>query len=166
VLDPSYFLALKEQLPQISHVQITPQRGRAHNELTLFRYHVAIYKGQTAPAKRQIEWRDWRRDQFSLAMLRETLREEQPEVLGLTAVPNARLAAEVRVLAALDGEERTLTVAELRAQVSDEPGIEPEDFWQLGDEFPYLVDLGWANHGADGTYDVIVRRRDSAWAQL
>ena len=50
VVDPAYFLALKERLPQISQVQVTPQRGRAHNELTCFRYHVVIKVGES-PAR-------------------------------------------------------------------------------------------------------------------
>ena len=66
VLDPAYFLALQEQLPQISQVQVTPQRGRAHNELTLFRYHVVINIGQASRAKAPVEWRDWRREQLNL----------------------------------------------------------------------------------------------------
>ena len=102
------------------------------------------------------------------AGLNELLHREQPEVLGVTAVPNARLAAAVKTVAALDGEERTLTVAELRTRVSeaDDAGVEPEEFWQLSDELPYVVDLGWANHGAEGAYEVVFRRRDSVWAQL
>ncbi len=168
VIDPAYFLALKERLPQISHVQVTPKHGRAHNELTLFRYHVVINIGQSPAAKLPVEWRDWRREQFSVDLVKELLQREQPEVLGLTAVPNARLAAEVKTLAALDGEDRTLTVTDLRAKVIsvNGEGIEPDEFRQLSDEVPYVVDLGWANHGADGAYDVVFRRRESTWAQL
>ena len=168
VIDPAYFLALKERLPQISQVQVTPQRGRAHNELTCFRYHVVINVGESPAAALPVEWHDWRREQLNLDGLRELLHREQPEVLGLSAVPNARLATEVKTLAALDGEEHTLTVAELRQQVSGaaETAVEPDEFWQLSEELPYVVDLGWANHGPDGAYDVVFRRRDSVWAQL
>src|SRR6185312_9239005 len=97
-----------------------------------------------------------RREQFSLARLRETLRADQPEVLALSAVPNARLAAEVKTLAALAGDARSLTAAELRNRMPDEPGIEPEELLQLGDEFPYVVDLSWSSHGADGAFDVLL----------
>ena len=67
VIDPAYFLALKERLPQISQVQITPQRGRAHNELTRFRYHVVINMGESPAAPLPVEWHDWRREQFRSA---------------------------------------------------------------------------------------------------
>ncbi|MEN3329190.1 MAG: hypothetical protein V7638_3997 [Acidobacteriota bacterium] len=164
VIDPGYFLALKERLPQISQVQVLPKRGWAHNELTRFRYHVIINIGEAPQRVVEVDWRDWSREQFSLALLRETLGQDQPEVLGLSAVPNARLAREVKTLAALTGEDRSLTVIELRNSVPDEPGVEPEEFLQLGDEFPYLVDLSWASHGADGAFDVLFRRKDSVWA--
>jgi hypothetical protein len=155
VIDPAYFLALKERLPQISQVQVLPKRGWAHNELTLFRCHVVINIGEPPRQTVEVDWRDWHREQFNLAAVKEVLCNEQPEVLGLTAVPNARLAAEVKVLAALESGERSLTVAELRERVPAEPGVEPEELLQLGDEFPYLVDLNWSNHGSDGAYDVV-----------
>ncbi len=71
VIDPAYFFALQERLPQISHVQVFPKRGLAHNELTRFRYHVAINIGEPPQHTVEVDWRDWRREQFSLAMLRE-----------------------------------------------------------------------------------------------
>jgi acyl-CoA synthetase (AMP-forming)/AMP-acid ligase II/2-polyprenyl-3-methyl-5-hydroxy-6-metoxy-1,4-benzoquinol methylase len=166
VIDPAYFFALKDRLPQISQVQVLPKRGWAHNELTRFRYHVVINIGEPPRRTVEVDWRDWRREQFSLAMLRETLRADQPEVLGLSAVPNARLGTEVKTLAVLSSGERSLTTAELRNLAQEEPGVEPEHLLQLGDEFPYLVDLSWASHGADGAYDVLFRRKDTVWANL
>ena len=166
VIDPAYFHALKERLPQISQVQVWPRRGWAHNELTRFRYHVAIYIGEAPQRTVEVDWRDWRREQVSLAMLREILQQDRPEVLGLSAVPNARLASEVKTLSAFTGDDRSLTAAELRNRVAEEPGIEPDELFQLGDEFPYLVDLNWSSHGADGSFDLLLRRKDTVWAML
>jgi amino acid adenylation domain-containing protein len=51
ILDPAFFVALKEHLPQISHVDILPKRARLQNEMTRFRYQVILHIGeQTAPA--------------------------------------------------------------------------------------------------------------------
>jgi hypothetical protein len=83
----------------------------------------------------EVDWRDWRSEQLSVAILRETLRQDQPELMGLSAVPNARLADEVKTLAALASEDRSLTVGELRERVLDEPGIEPEELLQLALSF-------------------------------
>ncbi len=50
VIDPAFFTALKQRLPQISHVQIQLMRGRYHNELTQFRYNVILHiGGETDP---------------------------------------------------------------------------------------------------------------------
>ncbi|MEI2581572.1 non-ribosomal peptide synthetase [Scytonema sp. PRP1] len=50
VIDPAFFTALKQQLPQISHVQIQLIRGSYHNELTQFRYNVILsIGGETDP---------------------------------------------------------------------------------------------------------------------
>ncbi|MBW4575168.1 MAG: amino acid adenylation domain-containing protein [Aphanothece sp. CMT-3BRIN-NPC111] len=45
VIDPAFFSTLKQQFPQISHVQIQLMRGRYHNELTQFRYNAILYIG-------------------------------------------------------------------------------------------------------------------------
>lgn len=41
----------------------------------------------------------------------------------------------------------------------EQPGIEPETFWQLGEELPYSVDVQYAHSGELGYYDVILARR-------
>ncbi|MEQ9672408.1 AMP-binding protein [Coleofasciculus sp. G2-EDA-02] len=45
VIDPAFFIALKQQFPRIRHVEILPKRGRYHNELTKFRYDVILHLG-------------------------------------------------------------------------------------------------------------------------
>jgi len=141
LIDPSFFTALKQHLPQISHVEVEPKRGRHHNELTRFRYQVMIRLCVFAPlretngisrkgAKAQREnlcWIDWREERWDLAELRRRLIENKPETLALTNVANARL-----------GE-----------------GLDPEDLYRLADSLPYQVHLSWARHGADGSFDVI-----------
>ena len=43
IIDPAFFIALREYLPRISHMEILPKRGRYHNELTRFRYDVILH---------------------------------------------------------------------------------------------------------------------------
>ena len=53
ILESAFFDALKEHLPQISHVDILPKRARLQNEMTRFRYQVVIHVGeQTAHCTR------------------------------------------------------------------------------------------------------------------
>ncbi|HEY3582715.1 MAG TPA: amino acid adenylation domain-containing protein, partial [Pyrinomonadaceae bacterium] len=46
ILDPAFFDALKEHLPQISDVDILAKRGRFENEMTRFRYQVILRIGE------------------------------------------------------------------------------------------------------------------------
>jgi amino acid adenylation domain-containing protein len=46
ILDPDFFNALKEHLPQISHVDVLPKRARLQNEMTRFRYQVVLHIGE------------------------------------------------------------------------------------------------------------------------
>src|SRR5262249_27190951 len=46
LLDPALFEALRERYPQIGAVEVQLQRGRAHNELTRFRYQVVLHVGE------------------------------------------------------------------------------------------------------------------------
>jgi amino acid adenylation domain-containing protein len=43
VVDPAFFLALKEHLPRVARVEVRPKRGAARNELTKFRYQVVLH---------------------------------------------------------------------------------------------------------------------------
>jgi len=45
VIDPAFFTALKQHLPQINQLQIQLKRGRYHNEFTRFRYDVILHVG-------------------------------------------------------------------------------------------------------------------------
>jgi amino acid adenylation domain-containing protein/FkbM family methyltransferase len=171
LLAPSLFAALRQRLPRVSAVEVRLERGRHHNELTRFRYDVVLrLDGEPAPPA--AEWRDWRRTGLSLARLRELLRDEAPERLGLLGVPNRRVAAEVCaaewLCGAPGGEAGAPTsAAELRqaAAAAAAAAIDPEQLWALGDELPYEVDVCWSRTAAAaGDFDVLLRRRGAAAA--
>ncbi|HXQ70015.1 MAG TPA: methyltransferase, partial [Pyrinomonadaceae bacterium] len=134
VIAPGFFTALKQHVPQISHVEVEPKRGRYHNELTRFRYQVKIRVGledvarKGAKAQREdLAWIDWREERWDLAEVHRRLVQDHPETLALTNVANARLG----------------------------DGLDPEDLYRLTDSLPYRVHLSWARHGADGCFDVL-----------
>src|ERR1051326_7949916 len=78
VIDPSFFVALKDYLPRITHVEIVPKRGRYHNELTRFRYEVIIHVQSKEQERNDLDWKDWQRESPSLAYLRNILTEKKP----------------------------------------------------------------------------------------
>ena len=76
LLDPALFAALRDRYPQIGAVEVQLQRGRAHNELTRFRYQVVLHVGEAV----QVECPtiDWQKEKLNLGALRQLLVETNP----------------------------------------------------------------------------------------
>jgi len=161
LIHPAFFFDLKRQLPQISRIEIRPKRGCFHNELTRFRYQVMIHIGENAPASATSpSWTNWQEEGFTLDRLRQLLVTQQPEVLGMVNVPNARLAFEKELLRMLATEKGERTAAELKSAIDEslDAGIDPEELHALSSELPYAVSISWARHQDDGSFDVLFQR--------
>jgi len=169
-IDPAFFSVLKQRFPQISHVQIELMRGRHQNELTQFRYNAILQIGSEtdssnlltkAPAyqgeQEEAKWLDWDRDKLTVPTVRQLLIETQPEMLGISEVPNARVMAAVKTAKWLSGAEEFKTVGQFQKALQEfqDWGVEPEDLWTLGEELPYSVDISWSDSGSEGRYDVL-----------
>ncbi|MGK7875763.1 MAG: amino acid adenylation domain-containing protein [Xenococcaceae cyanobacterium] len=160
VVAPYFFQAIKQRLPQVSQVEIQLRRGRYHNEMSKFRYDAVLHVrdvGKEISSPVEPIWLDWQRDELALASVRDRLVESQPEILGIFRVPNARTVAEVKLLEWLDseGEATTNTVGELRQalQKCAGVGVDPEDWWRLSDELPYVIRI--VPSTVLGCYDVV-----------
>jgi amino acid adenylation domain-containing protein len=164
VIDPAFFLALPQHLPQITYVQIQPKRGYDRNELTLFRYDVILHVGNQVDIPTDVTWLDWQQQGLTLTALLQLLESTQPRILGLRRVPDARLIAEVKTLELLKQESAPQTVGELRSLQPKilKEAVEPEDIWALGDKLPYKIEITWTNGGIDGCYDVLLQRQTPA----
>ena len=161
LVDPAFFNAIRHRWPQITHIEIQLKRGRAENELTRFRYDVVLHVGKHAPPRVECGWLDWEAQGLTRGSLAEILDKTQPEMLGLTRVPNARLRDEAVAVSWLR-EQGSDTVGELRKRIADtvsSPAIEPEDLWSLEHDVPYQVEVRASKTAADGRCDVVLRRR-------
>ncbi len=168
VIDPAFFMALKQYLPAIRHVQILPKRGRYHNELTKFRYDVILHLGVEVTPISEFPRMDWQEQGLSLASVCQLLEETQPEIIGITRVPNSRIVAEVKTLDLLARGENIKTVSDLHKALSASPqeaGVEPEDLWDLSQTLPYFVEINGSSSGVDGYFDVVLRRRTTPRSQ-
>jgi len=160
VVAPEFFQALAMRIPAITDVAIAPKRGRRDNELTGFRYDVTLRCGafpRTPPPGP-----DWTTDQLSIAQLRNRLLSDEPDLLSVERVPNARTIRAVQAVRLLDRDDLA-TAGDVRQAVdrSTPVGVHPEDLWALSDDVPYSVDISWARGRADGSYDVVFRRVDA-----
>ncbi|HEY9830703.1 MAG TPA: amino acid adenylation domain-containing protein, partial [Stenomitos sp.] len=161
VIDPAFFMALKQHFPKISHVQIQPKRGYSHNEMTKFRYDVTLHIGTSVNTTQDFPWLDWQTQQLTLTSVRQLLQSTQLEMLGITNVANSRLVAEVKAMELLSSDSGLNTVGELLQalpEVTSESGINPEDLWSLSQDFPYVTHISGSGSSTDGSYDVVFQR--------
>ncbi|BAZ09546.1 amino acid adenylation domain-containing protein [Calothrix sp. NIES-4071] len=159
LIDPDFFIALKQRIPRISHVQIQLQRGYAQTEMSRFRYNVILHLDPVETPIAEPQWLDWH-DQ--LLEIEKILTSQQPELLGIKNIPNARLTSEMALLeqiAQLNG-----TVADLKAAVALKSGIEPEVFRTLARDLPYTPFIQYSSTGA--YYDVVFQKNIPEWEKI
>lgn len=159
VVSPAFFLALQRRYPKISQVDIEPKRGRFDNEMTRFRYNSILRLGAAAESI-EPPWRDWSEQRLTLEAIRELLQKETPEKLGIKGIANARVEKDVRATTLLADPEGASQVGELLRMLEQTAtrGVNPQEWWSLGDELNYQVDISWAACRPDGSYDVVFRR--------
>ncbi|MUG92150.1 amino acid adenylation domain-containing protein [Scytonema sp. UIC 10036] len=166
LISPEFFIALKQHLPKISHVEILPKRGHCQNELTKFRYDVILHVGSHLAPTIDVPWVDWQNQNLTLSSIHQLLVETKPEVLGITNVPNTRVSLDVQVLKTLASKENSKTVDILLSECKGTIGVDPEDLWALSHNLPYVVNISWASSRADGSYDVVFRRHTTVDAKM
>jgi amino acid adenylation domain-containing protein len=144
LIDPAFFGGLKHRFPKISHIQVQLTRGRDCNELTQFRYNAILHieSQQTQTPDCQL---DWQQDKLSISKVNQYLLENQPAMLQVTKVPNARVIAAVKTAQWLTGKE---------SELLETSGIEPED-WYKSIQLPSTVEVSWVNTDETGCYDVM-----------
>ncbi len=181
VIDPAFFTALKQRFPKIGRVQIQLARGRYHNEMTQFRYNVILHIGvEPISPPVNLSWLDWSKDRLTVSAVRQRLVETQPEILGITQIPNARVMTAVKTAQWLLSTEAPKTVGQFREVLPElssvwessdrrqpqrglSAGVDPEDLRTLEEELPYTIDLSWSASGTGDRYDVVYTRHQSLW---
>ncbi|MCG6137857.1 MAG: amino acid adenylation domain-containing protein [Nostoc sp. LLA-1] len=161
VIDPAFFTSIKQRFPQINDVQIQLMRGKHHNELTEFRYNVILnISPETVNNTRNYSVMNWSRENLTVSAVRQLLIDNQPEILNIINVPNARVMSAVKTAAWLLEVEGFKTVGQIRKalQELENFGVDPEDFYVL--KVPYKVDITWSQSSTEGDYDVIFIRQD------
>ena len=163
VIDPGFFHALQQRVSKISRVEVQVKRGRHHNEMSEFRYDVVLHIGEEAVANPDCTWLDWQKQKLSVEELRRRLGQASTEMMGVTGVPNARVAAAVDIYKLLAAHEGPNAAGELKsaAEMSVQGALEPEDLWALGDELSCDVKIGWPVAKTDGCLNVVFRKKEA-----
>lgn len=161
VIDPAFFNALKQRFPQISHVEIQLNRGRDRNELTQFRYNAILHIGsETVNNTKDYSVLDWDKNNLTVSAVRQLLIENQPDILAITNIPNARVITAVKTAEWLSGVEDFKTVAQMRSSLQEleNLGVDPEDFYM---DVPYSVNISWSDSSSEGRYDVVFVQQEA-----
>ncbi len=163
VIDPAFFNALKQHFPQISRVQIQLIRGKESNELTQFRYNAILHISSEQQENREVQWLDWRENNFTISSVHQLLIEKQPDILAITNVPNARVMTAVQTAEWLADGEDLQTTGQMRKalQEIENLGVDPEDFYELANQLHYRVDISWSDSNNEGNYDVIFIQKEA-----
>ncbi len=153
-LAPELFEMLPLKCSRIQYSKVLLKRGRSSNELTNFRYDVVLHIDSSAPAQRKMEWLHWQKDGLALASVRQLL-EGKPPLLAFTCVPNRRLAQYFSGTEHEDGGRAIAGFTE-KPQMECAQGEDPEEFWQLAEQYGYECQISWTHGYKDGRFDVLL----------
>ncbi|MEP1076598.1 amino acid adenylation domain-containing protein [Leptolyngbya sp. PL-A3] len=170
VIDPVFFTALSDRIPQIRQVQIRLARGHSVNEMTQFRYNVLLHVGEEEGARQSpkcqtqpaLQWLNWQQHPATVAEIVEHLQKVEPEVFGITGITNSRISTAVKITKWLLKDESPKTVGRMQEllQNSVERAIAPQCWWDLESALPYRVEICWSVIPQLGYYDVLFFRHD------
>ncbi len=153
---PEFFHTLRRVLPGIGGVDVRVKRARRHNELSRYRYDVVLHKkpADAMVSLRQAPQLRWAQDVADLAALAEHLHDRHPAALRLVGVANGRMAHEAAAAAELFAGS---PLAEVRRALATPQGMDPEDFFDLGERLGYRVAATWSDTGAaEGALDILL----------
>jgi len=108
-----------------------------------------------------IESLNWQENNLTVSTIRQQLIEQQPEILAIKKVPNARVIAAVETEKWLRSATELKTVGQFKKALQEQAfvGVEPEDLWALS-ELGYRIDLSWSDADHEGCYDALFVRQE------
>ena len=144
LLDPHWFLAMRDRFPEIGDVEIQLKRGAGHNELARFRYDVVLHLGKAVAARSADEVR-WGEDVGSLDEVMDRAASGKGRDILVRCIPNARIASACIALQMLHeaGRDDRLGPAIEAARAVVPEALSPEDVWSACEERGLTAKLGW-----------------------
>ncbi|MGD2095558.1 MAG: amino acid adenylation domain-containing protein, partial [Phycisphaerales bacterium] len=166
-VSPSYFYEIKAMVDRVSRIEILPKKHIYSNELTNYRYDVIFHIEQEEDIYRDsLHWLNWTKEGLSVSSVEARLNKEQPPVLALSCIPNARVLKDYEALGAIQQaptSDKPINTLNHYFAKGDERGIDPNEFWSLAKRLAYIVEIDWSNSAESGEYHVIFKRCNSPW---
>lgn len=148
LLDPDFFSALPQSVPDIGDVDLRIKRARYHNEFSRYRYDVVLRKQPAPPRPEPIPELSWDGDLGGLEALAEHLKLRRPERFRVAGIPNARLADDLIALGEIDDCSGS---GSLPGPARRTDTVDPEALHELGAELGYDVVTTWSGEHHDGS---------------
>ncbi|MFJ4679521.1 amino acid adenylation domain-containing protein [Kitasatospora sp. NPDC088783] len=150
---PGFFHRFARATDGLAGADVRVKRGRAHNELTRYRYDVVLHAAVSAPVPPvEATTLRWAQDVTALTDLHARLAQHRPRRLRVTGVPDGRTGPEAAAAAALDADE---PLARVRARLVEAAGVDPALLYEMGDRLGYRTAVTWSPSGPDPLLDVL-----------
>ncbi|NJM96247.1 MAG: amino acid adenylation domain-containing protein [Phormidesmis sp. RL_2_1] len=162
VIHPDFFVALKNHIPSINHINTVVKRGHYQNELVRFRYDVTLHVGAPLKLASDTMTIHWDAKSVTPDSVKALLTQNPVSVLVVKGVHNNRVRTDVEAVNLLADNNPIKSVQDLRnaLQTTHQPAVDPESWWALEEDLSYRVELTWTPKTTDGQYDVIFHRQD------
>ncbi|MEU8686834.1 phosphopantetheine-binding protein, partial [Streptomyces sp. NPDC048611] len=162
LVDPGFFTALADSVPELALADVRIKRGTHHNELTRYRYDVALHTAPVTPVVLpSTAALRWGTDVNGVEDLARHLADASVvEGLRVVGVSNGRIADEVvaaRRLDAVDGPVDVL--GRLDGEDPAWDGVDPEELCRVGERLGFCAVATWSEAG-DDLFDVVFVRSD------
>jgi amino acid adenylation domain-containing protein len=167
VIDPTFFLALQQELPRISDVQIQLKSGYYHNEVTQFRYDVILRIGSAISQEADCVWLDWQNERLTPESLGQLLQQNRGELIGISSIPNARNWEAVSAWRKINEKDAPPTAADLRKLISQsgESLVEPDAIARIASDAGYSVTVEWSRESSAPVFDAVFHKLGTPWAK-
>lgn len=157
LLDPRFFLQLRERFDEPVGIDIQFKRGAHHNELSRYRYEVVLHKRPAQPLSLALApTLAWGPGLADADALEHRLRADRPRLLRVSGIPNRRVLGELDAMRALrDGvlaDPHPATDADAPAQI----GLDPETACRLGEALGYVAIPTWSAQTDGSDFDLLL----------
>lgn len=92
LVDPTWFLLLRDRLLEVSSVAIMPKISKHTNEMSAFRYDVMVQKRASTRLPTEVNWIQYSVNDLSLENIPALLQWAGPDPIGLRSLENPHLA--------------------------------------------------------------------------
>jgi amino acid adenylation domain-containing protein/non-ribosomal peptide synthase protein (TIGR01720 family) len=157
LVHPAYFTGFAASHPDVGGVDLLPSHDPSGP--ARFRYH-AVLRLVPAAVPTGITWYDWSRDVLSPDEIAWLLRHAVDDLVGVTGVPDARVAVDLAAARLLAGAADIATAGELRLAAAEAAaGMDPAQLGALGRHHGWSATVGLATD--PGHLTVVFQRGDT-----